>query len=149
MADRVRGLRLPLAASRAPVAVLAGVASGVAGIILQGHTAVGGSVLDASSPSVIQGVLETHFGLVWGVRVLVWLAYGGLLMVAYSRGGLPAMRPVTLSADGLALPGGVRDRQAPRRPARPARVPGPLAGPRRTCDAQDPTAVLLPSTLPT
>ena len=133
--------RLPAA-----VAVLAGVASGVAGIILQGHTAVGGSVLDAFSPSVIQGVLETHFGLVWGVRVLVWLAYGGLLMVAYRRAELPVMRPVTLSADGLALPGGFGDRRhlvvllallgfLGLSPA--------LAG---HANAQDPTAVLLPST---
>lgn len=133
--NRARGMFL--------VAVAAGVVSGVAGIALQGQTAVGGSLVDALSTSVVRGVLETHFGLVWGVRILLWLGLGAFFVLAF-RKEMPALRPATLSAAGLALP-------------------RPLGGPQLTvllvllaflgvspalaghANAQSPTAVLLPS----
>ena len=59
------------------IAVVAGLVSGGAGIVLQGQTASGGSLLDAMSWSVVRQVLETHFGSIWGARLLVWLAFGG------------------------------------------------------------------------
>ena len=59
------------------VAVVAGVISGAAGIVLQGQTASGGSLLDAMGWTVVRQVVETHFGSIWGARVLVWLAFGG------------------------------------------------------------------------
>ena len=134
---RARGLFL--------VAVVAGVVSGVAGIVLQGQTAVGGSLLDAFDPSVVQGVVETHFGLIWGLRVLVWLALGGALLLAYRREELPVMRPATLSAAGLALPRGFGDRRQLTVMVALLALLGispALAG---HANAQDPTAVLLPS----
>jgi copper transport protein len=137
-----------LARSRLPflVAVVAGIVSGVAGIVLQGQTAVGGSLFDAMGASVVQGVLETHFGLIWGLRVLVWLGLGGTLVLVYRRETMPAVRPATLSAAGLALTRGFGSR--PQLAVLLALlaflgVSPALAG---HANAQDPTAVLLPST---
>ena len=128
------------------VALVAGVASSAAGIVLQGQTAIGGSLLDAVSPSVVRGVLETHFGLIWGLRLLVWLGLGGVLVLAYRREKLPAMQPATLSAAGLALPRGFGDRRQLSVMLVLVALLGispALAG---HANAQDPTAVLLPST---
>jgi copper transport protein len=137
-----------LARSRLPflVAVLAGAISGIGGIVLQGQTAVGGSVFDAMGISVIQGVLETHFGLIWGLRVLAWLGLGGVLLLVYAREQLPVMRPATLSAAGLALTRGFGSK--PQLAVLLALlgflgISPALAG---HANAQDPTAVLLPST---
>jgi copper transport protein len=128
------------------VAVVAGVVSGAAGVVLQGQTAVGGSVLDAMSQSVIRDVLETHFGLLWGIRVLVWIGLGGALLLAYRRKELPVMRPATLSSAGLALPRGFGNLSQ----LMPILillaflgVSPALAG---HANAQDPTALLLPGT---
>jgi len=128
------------------VAVVAGVASGIAGVILQGKTAVGGSVFDALDVDVIQGVVETHFGLIWGLRVLVWLGLGLTLVFVYRQAELPALRPATLSAAGLALSRGFGSRgQLAILLALLAflGISPALAG---HANAQDPTAVLLPST---
>jgi copper transport protein len=137
-----------LTRSRLPflVAVVAGIVSGVAGIVLQGQTAVGGSVLDAMDLSVVQGVLETHFGLIWGLRVLVWLGVAGTLVLVYRREALPAMRPATLSAAALAPSRGFGSR--PQLAVLIALlgflgISPALAG---HANAQDPTAILLPST---
>lgn len=128
------------------IAVVAGIASGVAGIVLQGQIAVGGSLQDAISASVVQGVLETHFGLIWGLRSLVWLAFGAVLVLVYRRDEVPVLRPATLSAAGLALSRGFGSRaQLLLLLALLAflAVSPALAG---HANAQDPTAVLLPST---
>lgn len=128
------------------VAVLAGIASGVAGIVLQGQTAVGGPFFDAVDVQVLQGVLETHFGLIWGLRILAWLGLGGALLLVYRREGLPALKPATLSAAGVAFSRGFGSR--PQLVVVIAMlaflgISPALAG---HANAQDPTAVLLPST---
>ena len=128
------------------IAVVAGLVSGGAGIVLQGQTASGGSLLDALSWSVVRQVLETHFGSIWGARLLVWLALGGTVLLAYLRGAMPVMRPATLSSDGLALPRSFGNRGylgvmlvlLALLALSPA-----VAG---HADAQNPTAILLPST---
>jgi copper transport protein len=127
------------------IAVVAGVASSVAGIVLQGQTAAGGTLLDAVSPSVVQGVLETHFGVIWGLRTLVWVALGGALLLAYRRQELPVMKPATLSAAGAALPRGFGDRRQLAVMLGLVALLGispALAG---HANAQNPTAVLLPT----
>jgi copper transport protein len=126
------------------VAVAGGVASGVAGIVLQGQTAIGGNVLDALDPAVVRGVLETHFGFVWGARILVWVALGAATVLAFRRAELPAMRPATLSAAGLALarPLGGRHLTAMLVLLALLGISPSLAG---HANAQSPTAVLLPS----
>ena len=137
-----------LARSKLPflIAVVAGTVSGVAGIVLQGQTAVGGSVLDAIDVTVVQGVVETHFGLIWGLRVLVWLGVGGVLWLVYRRDAAPVARPATLSAATLAVSRGFGSR--PQLAMLIALlgflgISPALAG---HANAQDPTAILLPST---
>lgn len=128
------------------VAVAAGLVSGGAGIVLQGQTASGGSVLDAMSPSVVRQVVETHFGSIWGARLLVWLALGGVLLLAYRRKVVPVLKPATLSSAGLALPRGFGSSTylgAIVVLLALLAVSPAVAG---HADAQNPTALLLPST---
>jgi copper transport protein len=89
-----------------------GVASGLAGIVLQGATAGATSAWSALSPSVVGDVLGTRFGHVWGVRVLAFLALGGALALALrgigaarARRAGAGLQSVALGADGLAAPG--------------------------------------------
>jgi len=128
------------------VAVAAGLISGGAGIVMQGLTASGGSLLDALSWSVVRQVLETHFGSIWGARLLVWLALGGVLLLAYRRKAVPVLKPATLSSAGLALPRGLGSSTylaAIVVLLALLAVSPAVAG---HADAQSPTALLLPST---
>lgn len=90
------------------IAVAMGVTGSAAGIVLQGATAAGTSAWEALSPNVIGDVLSTRFGTVWGLRLLDWLALGVLLAVVTARRSLPALRPASLGATGLAMPAGAR-----------------------------------------
>ena len=128
------------------VAVVAGVISGAAGIVLQGQTASGESLLDAMGPTVVREVVETHFGFVWGARVLAWILLGGVLLLAYRRKEVPVMKPATLSSAGLALPrgfGSTRHLVPVLTLLALLAVSPAFAG---HANAQDPTAILLPST---
>ena len=94
------------------LAAALGVASGLAGIVLQGATAGATSAWAALSPSVVGDVLGTRFGHVWGGRVLAFLALGGAVALALRGLGTAAapragagLRSVALGADGLAAPG--------------------------------------------
>ena len=84
------------------LAVLAGVLSGMAGIVLQGATAAGVSFWSALDSQVIGDVLDTRFGTVWGIRVLVWLGLGVVLLGALSTRRWPVLRPASVGATGLA-----------------------------------------------
>ena len=90
------GLRLPAAgpawrdafAARARALLLcaaaAGAISGALAVVLQGAAAGGTAVWDALDASVIGDVLETRFGVFWGLGVPAWLlalARPGALMV--------------------------------------------------------------------
>ena len=66
------------------VAVVLGVLSGLAGIVLQGATAGGTSFWSALDPGVVREVLGTRFGRIWGLRVLVWLVLGTVLAAGAS-----------------------------------------------------------------
>jgi copper transport protein len=94
------------------LAAALGIASGLAGIVLQGATAGATSAWTALSPTVVGDVLGTRFGHVWGLRVLAFLALGGALALALrglgaaaARRAGAALQPVALGADGLAAPG--------------------------------------------
>jgi copper transport protein len=92
-ASRLRALVLAAAG--------AGAVSGAVAIVIQGAVAGGTPVWDALSASVVGDVLGTRFGLVWGLGVLAWLLVGILAL----PGPVPALRPASVGATGLALPG--------------------------------------------
>jgi len=87
------------------IAVGGGVVVAALGIVLQGATEGGVSFWSALNRHVLDSVLDSRFGWVWGIRGLVWLGLGGLLAVASAgrRQPVPVLRPVALGADGLAL----------------------------------------------
>jgi copper transport protein len=93
-ASRARSLML--------LAVVAGVLSSAAGIVLQGATAAGVSFWSALDSTIIQDVLDTRFGTVWGIRALVWLGFGALLLGTLSAARRPVLRPASVGATGLA-----------------------------------------------
>jgi copper transport protein len=84
------------------VAVVLGVLSGLAGIVLQGATAGGTSFWSALDPGVVREVLGTRFGRIWGLRVLVWLVLGTVLAAGASAATIPVLRPAAVGADGVA-----------------------------------------------
>jgi copper transport protein len=84
------------------LSVVAGVVSGVAGIALQGATAAGVSFWSAIDSTILQDVLGTRFGTVWGIRILVWLGLGAVLLGALSTARRPVLRPASVGATGLA-----------------------------------------------
>lgn len=87
------------------VAIALGVVSGVLGIVFQAASAAGVSFWSALHWKIIDSVLHTRFGWVWGTRVLVFAASGALLAALKStgRGVAPVLRPAALGAGGLAL----------------------------------------------
>jgi copper transport protein len=93
-------------AARARALLLAavglGIAAGAAGIVLQGATASGRSFWSAMDPSIIGSVLGTRFGTVWGLRLLAWLALGGLLARGAASRTPRVLRPVAVGAAGVA-----------------------------------------------
>jgi len=84
------------------LAVVAGVLSSAAGIVLQGATAAGVSFWSALDSTIIEEVLDTRFGTVWGIRALVWLGFGALLLGTLSAARRPVLRPASVGATGLA-----------------------------------------------
>jgi copper transport protein len=103
-AGRVRALVLGSA--------LLGAAMSALGIAFQGAVASGTSLWQALDPTVIGDVLDTHFGTIWGLRLVVWLAVGGLVALPAARLRAPVLRPASLGATGL----------APARPAAPSSI---------------------------
>ena len=85
------------------VAVAVGALSSALGIVFQGATAAGVSFWNALDWNIVDDVLGTRFGTVWGIRLLVWLALGGLLVAAFSGARRPVLRPASVGATGLAL----------------------------------------------
>ena len=115
------------------LATVAGALSTAAGIVLEGATAAGTSFWGALNATVVRGVLETHFGTMWALRLGVWLLLGaGLAVVALRRdpavasspapaaaqAPVPAGREAALVGAGTPSRGG-----APRLPDAPPRVP--------------------------
>ncbi len=82
-------------------AVGLGVATSALGIVFQGAVAAGTSFWQALDATVVGDVLDTRFGTVWGLRLLAWLALGGLLAAPFLRLRAASMRPAPLGATGL------------------------------------------------
>lgn len=122
-------------------AALLGVATSALGIVSQGATAASMSLWEALDPQVIDEVLSTRFGAVWGLRLLAWVAIAILLAIPALGVRLPRLRAKTsdaarfaplLSITALAALVGF------------VAVTPALAGHATT---QDPLAVLLPADL--
>jgi copper transport protein len=90
-----RRLRILLLAAAA-----VGALAGVAALGLQAATAEGSSFWSALGE--IDAVLATRFGMVWGIGVLAWAVV--LVLAAARPAAVPALRPATVGAAGVALP---------------------------------------------
>ncbi len=80
------------------LAALTGAVVSVLGVLLQGASAAGLSLWSSLKGGILQSVLESRFGWVWGARAVVWLALGALLALWRARG-----RPPGALLAGLAL----------------------------------------------
>ena len=107
------------------------VLSGMAGIVLQGAKAAGVSFWSALDSQIVGDVLDTRFGTVWGIRMLVWLGFGAVLLGSLSAARRPVLRPASVGATGLAPPRLGPPVAGAARAA--ARLPGDLPGARRAC----------------
>ena len=118
----------------------------VLGILLQGASAAGVSLWSSLKGAVIENTLDSRFGDVWGVRGIVWLALGAVLLATGTPRRAAAPRRAATPA---------RDQTAPAGQAPPRWVLGllglgcaylaitpALAG---HASIQSPTAVFFPS----
>jgi copper transport protein len=88
----------------------------------------------------VRDVLDTRFGVIWGLGVIAWALIG--LFAAVRPQAVPALRPATVGAAGSALPGPSAWTWALAAPVCAlALLPG-LGG---HAGVQDPVAVLLPA----
>jgi copper transport protein len=86
------------------IVIAIGLVSGAAGIVLQGAKAAGVSFWSALDSQIVGDVLDTRFGTVWGIRMLVWLGFGAILLGSLSAARRPVLRPASVGATGLAQP---------------------------------------------
>jgi copper transport protein len=75
----------------AAATLAAGVLSSALGIVLQGANAAGISFWSALRPEVLGDVLDTRFGLIWGLRALAWLLLGALAVALLRRWPSPTL----------------------------------------------------------
>lgn len=61
-------------------AIVGGVAVSALGVLLQGASAAGVSLWSSLKGTIVEGTLDSRFGWVWGVRALVWVALGLVLL---------------------------------------------------------------------
>jgi copper transport protein len=131
-AARIRLLLLAAAGAGAVSAVLA--------IGLEGATGEGESLWSAASASVVGDVLNTRFGVVWALALLVWLVIAGAVVAR--RAPVPALQPAAVGAAGLALPGARRALLALAVPLGALALLPALAG---HGSVESPVALLLPA----
>ncbi|HEV7527448.1 MAG TPA: CopD family protein [Solirubrobacteraceae bacterium] len=75
-------------------AVVLGIVVSVLGVLLQGASAAGVSLWASLKGAVVQGTLESRFGIVWAACAVDWLLIGGLMLGARAlrRPLVPALR---------------------------------------------------------
>jgi copper transport protein len=120
-------------------AAAAGALSAAVALVLQGAVAGGTPVWQALSAPVIGDVLGTRFGLFWALGVVAWLLVSALTLAR--PGAVPVLRPASVGATGLALPGRTRLTALAVPLAALALLPA-LGG---HAGVQSPVAVLLPA----
>jgi len=120
------------------IAAAAGAVAAVLALALQAATAAGTSFWAAVSDT--REVLDTRFGVVWGLGAVTWVLVG--VLAAARPLAVPALRPATVGAAGSALPGPGAWTAVLAVPLLAlALLPG-LGG---HAGVQDPVAVLLPA----
>jgi copper transport protein len=89
------------------VASLAGAVTALIAVDLEAAEAAGVSGWSALRPHLMREVLDTRFGTVWTAAAAAWLALGVLASVglAYAARRAPVLRPASVGATGLAMPG--------------------------------------------
>jgi copper transport protein len=82
-------------------AVAVGILASVLGILLQGASAAGVSLWASLNGTIVSDTLNSRFGEVWGLRGIVWVAFGALLVAARleRRTVIPVLRPATPGAE--------------------------------------------------
>jgi copper transport protein len=119
-------------------AAVAGTLAALLALALQAATAAGTSLWAAVDDT--REVLDTRFGVVWGLGAVAWVLAG--VLAAARPAAVPALRPATVGAAGSALPGPGAWTAALAVPLLTlALLPG-LGG---HAGVQDPVAVLLPA----
>jgi copper transport protein len=86
-------------------AVVAGIVASVLGVLLQGASAAGVSLWASLKGTVVNDTLNSRFGIVWGVRAIVWAVLGAVLIAARAgrREAIPVLRGAAPGASGTAL----------------------------------------------
>ena len=85
------------------MAVGLGVLASVLGILLQGASAAGVSLWASLSGTIVSDTLHSRFGEVWGLRGIVWVALGALLVAVRARRratAIPVLRAATPGGEG-------------------------------------------------
>jgi copper transport protein len=92
------------------LAVVLGIAVSVLGILLQGASAAGVSLWASLKGTIVSDTLKSRFGEIWGLRGIVWVAFGALLVgariskrEAISQPRLPLLLLVGIGALFLAM----------------------------------------------
>ena len=109
-----------------------------AALVLQGAVAAGSTVQEALDAGVIRDVLGTRFGVVWGLGIAAWALVAAL---AAAPRLAPVLRPASVGATGLAMPGYGRSVALAVPLAALAALPA-LGG---HASVQSPVALLLPA----
>ncbi len=103
-ADAARTFRSRLGRLLA-IAIVLGVIVSILGILLQGASAAGVSLWSSLKGVVIENTIDSRFGEVWGLRALVWLAMGALLLAArgIGRDAIPVLAESAASTGEVEL----------------------------------------------
>jgi copper transport protein len=85
------------------IAVGLGVLGSAAGLVLQASVGSGETFFGALDPSIVREILGTRVGAAWGVRLLAWLALGGILAVFGTSPPRAALAALALAAAVLVV----------------------------------------------
>lgn len=84
-------------------AVLLGVVATAAAIVLEAATVSGISFWAALDPDALDLASDTNAVQAWAARLVLWLVFGGLLLLALRPRRAPVLRRAALGAEGVAL----------------------------------------------
>ena len=84
-------------------AVVLGLVATAVAIVLEAATAAGVSFWAALDRDSVEPVFDTQVVQAWGARLVLWLAFGWLVVLALRPRRAPVLRPAALGAEGLAL----------------------------------------------